>query len=99
MSDALRPDRAVLFEQFIDLYYPSIFSAITKLTGLSDEKELEIVTVKIFVDLWQNSDELFAEARPPAFVYKVLIRHVFDYLKKKGDDEHLQQLKKTILIK
>ncbi|HEY6899362.1 MAG TPA: hypothetical protein VI233_01915 [Puia sp.] len=99
MSDIPRTDRARLFEQFIDLYYPSIFSAITKLSGLSDEKELEILTVKIFVDLWQNSDDLFSQQRPPAFIYKTLLRHVMEYLKKKGNDTQLDQLKKTILIK
>lgn len=99
MSDTLRTDRAKLFEEFIDLYYPSIFSAISKLSGLSDEKELEILTVKIFVDLWQNSDELFAQQRPPAFIYKTLLRHVIDHLKKRGDEALLEQLQKTILIK
>ncbi len=88
----------VLFEQFIDLYYPSIFSAITRLTGLSDEKELEALTVAVFLDLWQNSTELFSEVRPPAFIYKILLRHVFSYLKKQGSEEHIQQLQNTLLI-
>jgi DNA-directed RNA polymerase specialized sigma24 family protein len=91
-------DRAVLFEQFIDLYYPSIFSAIARLTGQSDTKELEILTVKVFVDLWQSSDELFNKMRPPAFIYKILIRHVFAYLKRKGMEDHILQLQNTVLI-
>ena len=91
-------DRAILFEQFIDLYYPSIFSAIARLTGQSDEKELEIITVKVFVDLWQQNDELFNKMRPPAFIYKILIRHVFSYLKRKGKEDHILMLQKTVLI-
>jgi DNA-directed RNA polymerase specialized sigma24 family protein len=98
MTDTSRNDRTALFEQFIDLYYPSIFSAISKLAGLSDEKELEILTVKVFVELWQNSDQLFSEVRPPAYIYKILLRHVFDYLKKKGAEAHMQHLQNTLLI-
>ncbi len=98
MTDISQPDRTALFEQFIDLYYPSIFSAIRKLAGLSDEKELEILTVKVFVELWQNSEDLFGKVRPPAYVYKILLKHVLDYLKKKGAEAHIQQLQNTLLI-
>lgn len=91
-------DRTTLFEQFIDLYYPSIFSAIRTLAGTADEKELEILTVKVFVDLWQNNEELFGKVRPPAYIYKVLLRHVLDHLKKKGATEHIQHLQNTLLI-
>lgn len=98
MTDMSRTDRTALFEQFIDLYYPSIFSAIRKLAGLSDEKELEILTVKVFVELWQNSEDLFSKVRPPAYVYKILLRHVLDYLKKKGAEQHIRHLQNTLLI-
>jgi DNA-directed RNA polymerase specialized sigma24 family protein len=91
-------EKVVLFEQFIDLYYPSIFSAITRLTGLQDEKELESLTVKIFVDLWENSDQLFDEVRPPAFVYKILLQQVFTYLKKQGTEEHILLLRTSLPI-
>jgi hypothetical protein len=93
-----RVDKVALFEQFIDLYYPSIFSAITRLTGLQDEKELETLTVKVFVDLWENSEQLFNEARPPALIYKILLQHVFVYLKKQGSEEHILLLKNALPI-
>jgi len=73
MTDMNKTDRTALFEEFIDLYYPSILSAIRKLAGVSDEKELEILTVKVFVELWQNSDDLFGKVRPPAYIYKILL--------------------------
>jgi DNA-directed RNA polymerase specialized sigma24 family protein len=98
MTEMSQTDRTALFEQFIDLYYPSIFSAIRKLAGVSDEKELEILTVKVFVELWQNSEDLFSKVRPPAYIYKILLKHVLDYLKKKGAEEHIQQLQNTLLI-
>ena len=91
-------DKVALFEQFIDLYYPSIFSAITRLTGLQDEKELETLTVKVFVDLWENSEQLLKEARPPAFIYKILLQHVFVHLKKQGSEEHILLLKNALPI-
>jgi DNA-directed RNA polymerase specialized sigma24 family protein len=98
MTEMSQTDRTALFEKFIDLYYPSILSAIRKLAGLSDEKELEILTVKVFVELWQNSEDLFSKVRPPAYVYKILLKHVLDYLKKKGAEEHIQHLQNTLLI-
>jgi len=91
-------DKVVLFEQFIDLYYPSIFSAITRLTGLQDENELENLTVKVFVDLWDNSDQIFTTARPPAFIYKIVLQHVFTHLKKQGSEEHILLLKNALPI-
>lgn len=91
-------DRTILFEQFIDLYYPSIFAATRKLTAESNEKELEILTVKIFVDLWQNNEALFSKVRPPAYVYKTILTHVFAHLRKKGDNHQLELLQNTILI-
>lgn len=93
-----QPEKVVLFEQFIDLYYPSIFSAITRLTGLLDEKELEALTVKVFIDLWDNSDNLFNETRPPAFIYKIVLQHVFTHLKKQGSEEHIRLLKSALPI-
>jgi DNA-directed RNA polymerase specialized sigma24 family protein len=93
-----QPDKVILFEQFIDLYYPSIFSAITRLTGLREEKELESLTVDVFMDLWDNSETLFNEVRPPAFIYKILLRHVFTYLKKQGSEEHLLLLRNILPI-
>jgi len=91
-------DRTTLFEQFIDIYYPSIFTAIRTLAGTADEKELEILTVKVFVDLWQHNEDLFGKVRPPAYIYKILLRHVLDFLKKKGANEHIQHLQNTLLI-
>ena len=93
-----KPDKTILFEQFIDLYYPAIFSAITRLTGLQDEKQLEDLTVKVFLELWEKSDELLSESRPPAFVYKIVLQHVFTHLKKKGSEEHIMLLRQTLPI-
>jgi len=77
-------DQLLLFGEFIDFYYPSIYSAITKLTGVGDKKELETITMDVFDELWKTREQVLNEMRPPAFIYKILIRHVFSYLRKQG---------------
>lgn len=97
MTDS-KTEKFILFEQFIDRYYPSIFAGVQRLAGPVDKLVLEKLTVEIFVDLWEHSDELFKPLRKPAFVYKVLVRHVIDYLKKQGATAQLLHLQETLLI-
>jgi hypothetical protein len=94
----LRTEKLMQFEQFIDQYYPSIFAGVQKLSGPADRMVLEKLTVEIFVDLWENSEELFTPLRKPAFVYKTLVKHVVEYLKKQGNETQLQLLQNTLLI-
>ena len=91
-------DKTNAFEHFIDLYCPSIYSAIARLTGLTDKKEIENLTVEVFIDLWKNSHELFDEARPPALVFKILLLHVFTYLKREGYEDRILLLQNTLPI-
>lgn len=86
------------FEEFIDRYSPSVFTALSKLTGITDEKELEKMTIAVFVDIWGNSDELFKEVPPTAFIYKIVLQHVFSYLKDNGRDDKILLLRNTLLI-
>ena len=87
-----------VFEAFIDRYSSAVFSALAKLTGVTDQNELEELTVNVFVDLWNNSEELFRNIRPVGFIYKILLQHVFSYLKQTGRQDHIEVLKKTLLI-
>ena len=89
-------DQLLLFSEFIDFYYPSIYSAITKLTGVADEKELEDITMDIFDELWKTREQVLNELRPPAFIYKILIRHVFAYLRKQGSDDRITALQSIL---
>ncbi|HLZ89885.1 MAG TPA: hypothetical protein VKQ52_21675 [Puia sp.] len=90
--DEKSTDQLLLFGQFIDFYYPSIYSAITKLTGLTDKKELEAITMEVFDELWKTREQVLNELRPPAFIYKILIRHVFAYLRKQGHEDRIMAL-------
>jgi len=91
-------DKLNTFEHFVDLYCPSIFAAIAKLTGLTEKKELENLTVNVFIDLWKTNHELFTDARPPALVYKIILLHVFSYLKQEGYEERILKLQSTLPI-
>ena len=86
------------FEHFVDLYCPSIFAAIAKLTGLKDNKEIEALTVNVFIDLWKTNHELFTDERPPTLVYKIILLHVFTYLKREGYEDRILQLQNTLPI-
>lgn len=97
-SQDIRTEKLLLFEKFIDQYYPSIFAGVQKLTGPVDKMILEKLTVEIFVDLWDNSEELFKPLRKPAFVYKILVKHVLAWLKRQGDESRLDLLQNTLLI-
>ncbi|HWB91399.1 MAG TPA: hypothetical protein VG605_06085 [Puia sp.] len=100
MSDTqdIRTEKLIKFEKFIDQYYHSIFAGVQKLAGPADNLVLEKLTVEIFVDLWENAEEVFKPLRKPAFIYKLLVKHVVEYLKKKGDEGQLLLLQNTLLI-
>ncbi len=91
-------DKMKLFEQFIDLYYTPVVSAIARLTGLSDEKKIQTIAENVFADLWEHRDLLFDETRPPAFTFKILLQQIFAYLQKNDLEEHLLLLQNILLI-
>jgi hypothetical protein len=92
------PDKIYVFEHFVDLYSSPVYSAIVKLTGLTDETELEAMTIQVFTDLWKNNEELFEELQPPALLYRTVLQHIFIYLKREGSEDHILQLKNLLLI-
>jgi DNA-directed RNA polymerase specialized sigma24 family protein len=97
MND-MQTDAVELFERFIDLYFASVYSAVSRLTGLTDQQAVEAITVDIFVNLWKNSDTLFSEVRPPAFIYKIMLPHIFNYLQEHESESRAQLLKDILLI-
>ncbi len=88
----------IVFEQFIDRYSTSISLTIARLTGLTDKKELETISVNVLIDLWKNRDRLFNEVPPTAFIYKTLLQHVFTWLKQQGKEDHILLLQNTLPI-
>ena len=94
----LSKTQLILLKDFIDRYYSSVFSAISRLTGLSDRKELETLTEEVLADLWLHREAFDAESRKGIFIYRTILYHVFAYLKRKGDEERITFLQKTLLI-
>jgi hypothetical protein len=94
----MEKDNIELFEHFIDSHCPSIFSAIARLTGLSEEKEIETITMHVLIDLWKKKLELSMETQPATLIYRILLQHVFAYLKMQGNEDRILLLRKTVLI-
>jgi DNA-directed RNA polymerase specialized sigma24 family protein len=87
-----------LFESFVDLYCPSVFSVVARLTALSDEEELENITADVMVELWEKKQELLVERRPGIFIYKVILHHIFSYLNREGNEERVRLLEDLLPI-
>jgi DNA-directed RNA polymerase specialized sigma24 family protein len=85
-------------KDFIDRYYSSIFSAISKLTRLSPCQELETLTEEVLADIWLHRDAFDADGRKGTYLYRTILYHVFAYLKRKGDLERISFLQKTLPI-
>jgi len=85
-------------KDFIDQHYSSVFSAISRLTRLSDRQELETLTEEVLADLWLHKENFDAESRKGIFIYKTILYHVFAHLKRKGDEERISFLQKTLPI-
>ena len=88
----------ILLKDFIDHYYSSVFSAISRLTRLSDRQELETLTEEVLADIWLHKEAFDAESRKGIYIYKTILYHVFAYLKRKGDQERISFLQKTLPI-
>jgi hypothetical protein len=85
-------------KEFIESYYSQVFSAVTRLAGLSEQKEIDKLTTEILDDLWQRKAALDAESRKGVFIYRIVLTHVFSYLKASGQDEKLSFLQKILPI-
>jgi len=87
-----------LFQSFVDLYSPSVFSVVARLTGLPNEKEVVSITADVLVDLWDKRQELSLEKQTGVFIYKIILLHIFSYLQARGNEDRISLLKNTLLI-
>jgi len=85
-------------KEFIDHHYSSVFSAISRLTRFPDRQEVEALTEEVLTDLWLHKRTFDAESRKGVFIYKTILYHVFAFLKRKGDEERISFLQKTLPI-
>jgi len=85
-------------KEFTDLYYPSIFAAISKLTRLTDGQALDTLTRSVIAELWEKRSIFDQDPRKGIFMYKTILHHVFAYLKSKGDENRLEFLRTNLPI-
>lgn len=85
-------------KEFIASYYHQVFNSVERLARPGDEREVDILTREILSDLWERREQLEAEARKGVFIYKVVLGHVFSYLKTNGETGKIEYLQKILLI-
>ena len=85
-------------KDFIDRYYPTVFTAAARLTGLPDKEELAEVTENVLAALWDNRQEFAGEDRPGVFLYRLLLQEVISFLRQRGDEERIRILRDILLI-
>jgi DNA-directed RNA polymerase specialized sigma24 family protein len=85
-------------KDFIDRYYPKIFTAAARLTGLSDKEELAKLTEDVLADLWEHRREFVSGERPGVFLYRILLQEVITFLRQRGDEQRIRILRDILLI-
>jgi DNA-directed RNA polymerase specialized sigma24 family protein len=90
--------KTTLLKDFIDRYYPTVFTAAARLTGLTDKEDLAILTENVLAGLWDNRQEFAAEDRPGVFLYRLLLQEVITFLRQRGDEERIRILRDILLI-
>lgn len=85
-------------KEFISSYYSQVFSAVTRLTGLNNQEEADVLTREILHDLWERKAALDVETRKGVFIYKTVLAHVLGYLKARGEEEKIGFLQKILPI-
>lgn len=85
-------------KEFIDRYYPTVFKAAARLSGLTDKEELAAVTENALVSLWANRQQFASEDRPGVYLYRILLQEVITYLRQRGDEERIRILRDIVLI-
>ncbi len=88
----------LFLKDFIDRYYPNIFMAAARLTGLSDKEELAKLTEDVLTVLWENQREFASEERPGVFLYRILLQEVVSFLRQRGEEERIRILRDILLI-
>lgn len=85
-------------KEFIWHYCDPVYTCIGRLTGYSDLDVLEYITGQVILDLWNQRGVLSKEQRPGIYIFKILLTHVFIYLKLHGNEARVRLLQSVLLI-
>jgi DNA-directed RNA polymerase specialized sigma24 family protein len=91
-------DHGLSIDYFLDHYCPIIYSAVARLTGITDLKELEDITVNILVKLWESRREFIQSNSSGLFIFKILLRFVFCHLREQGNESRIEFLKDILPV-
>jgi hypothetical protein len=69
-----------------------------KLTRCDDYREVDLLTRDILDDLGKKAQEFEAEDRKGVFIYRLVLGHVFSWLKERGEGERIKFLQDILLI-
>ena len=85
-------------KEFIDCWYPAVFMAAAKLTGLSDKEALATLTENVLAGLWDNREQFAVEPRQGVFIYRILLQEVITFLRQHGDEQRIRVLRDIVLV-
>lgn len=85
-------------KEFIASYYQRVFTSVERLALSGDERAVDLLTREILNDLWEQKEQLDAESRKGVFIYKVVLGHVFSYLKARGETGKIKYLQRILPI-
>jgi DNA-directed RNA polymerase specialized sigma24 family protein len=85
-------------KEFIDCWYPTVFMAAAKLTGLTDKEALATLTENVLASLWDHREEFAIESRQGVFIYRILLQEVITFLRQHGDEQRIRILRDIVLI-
>jgi hypothetical protein len=91
-------DGNIDLKQFVSHYCGPIYSAITRLSGVSDQTLLENLTGNVLHCLWNNRVALSKEKSSGIFIFKILLQYVFSYLKNVGNEDRILFLRNCLHI-
>ena len=85
-------------KELICHYCDPVYTCVTRLTGFSDLDVLEYITGQVILDLWNQRGVLSKEQRPGIYIFKILLRQIFIYLKQHGNEARIRLLQSILLI-
>jgi DNA-directed RNA polymerase specialized sigma24 family protein len=83
---------------YILSYHPAIFNSVVRLTKCADLGEAEKLTQEVLADLGDKAEEFEAEDRKGVFIYRLVLEHVFLWLRARGEHERIRHLQQILLI-
>jgi hypothetical protein len=84
------------FDNYSLTYYTATYTAIARLSGLTDTMIIAAITEEVFQYLWENR-HLFVQSKPVgALLFRTTLSFTLQYLSKIDDLDRINQLRQAI---